>query len=361
MPQSDRPVYDRSESALESAVAGLLRRVDERIGELFDDERGRWLDRHPEIAPALDTLQSAVLVGGKRLRPQFAFHGFVAAGGEPREASIVDLACSLELLHAFALIHDDVMDESAMRRHRPSVHEEYRRRHVASHWAGDAARTSESFAILLGDLAFAWSVRFELDLPRPVRAELDRIRTELHVGQYLDLASAATRSRDQHTARSIATYKTARYTVTGPLLLGAELAGGERPREALARYGDAVGEAFQHRDDLLGVFGDPIVTGKPRYDDLYAGKSTLLLHYTLERACDDPSVPLDRLGTDELTESDAAAVAAFMCASGAVAALESRIDELIADAVAALEAVDLPDESRAALVRLAHVSGSRQS
>lgn len=346
---------------LAAQATDLLARTDARIGELFRAERAEWATPHPPLAAAFDTLERAVLCGGKRVRPLFAFHGFVAAAGDPADDRIVDLACALELLHAFALIHDDVMDDSATRRHQPTVHEDYRRRHEVEGWAGEDRRTAEAFAILLGDLAFAFSMRFELDLPPAVRRRLDQVRIELHVGQYLDLHAAASRSQDPFVACDIAHYKTARYTVAGPLVLGAMLAGCETTTEVLTAFGDAVGEAYQHRDDLLGVFGDPDVTGKPRYDDLHGGKSTLLLH--LARSHDDgrAGVPFDLIGTDRLRDDDAAAIAAFMCASGAVGELEARIDALIDDAVAALDTIALPDASRAELIRLARLAGSRTS
>lgn len=346
---------------LRGRAAELLRRTDARISDLFRSERADWAPRHAELSTALDTLERAVLCGGKRLRPLFAFHGFVAAGGDPDDDRIVDLAGVLELLHAFALIHDDVMDDSAMRRHQPTVHEHYRRRHADAGWAGEDRRTAESFAILLGDLAFAYSMRLEFELPAAVRRRLDQVRTELHVGQYLDLHAAATKSRDPLVARDIAHFKTARYTVAGPLVLGATLAGCEATTDALTAYGDAVGEAFQHRDDLLGVFGDPAVTGKPRYDDLHGAKSTLLLHLTRSR--DDGSMAdlLDLVGSKRLTDDDAERIADFMRVSGAAAELERQIDTLIDGAIDALDGVPIPATSRSELIRLAKAAGSRSS
>ncbi len=337
----------------------FLERVDSRLTVLFETERAEWASVHQEMGAGLDVLETAVLGGGKRLRPLFALQGYMSGGGAPDDEAIVDLACALELLHAFALVHDDIMDDSDTRRHRPSVHEQFRRLHHEHGWAGEARRNAESFAMLLGDLAFALSIRFEVDLPADVRIRLNQVRTELHVGQYLDLVAAATATRDPATAQDIARYKTSKYTVEGPLVLGATLAGNTAAIPVLEIYGDTVGEAFQHRDDYLGVFGDPAVTGKPRYDDLYAGKGSLLLHFATVLAADHPSVPLDLVGTPALTDKDAAAIAEFIAVHGAAAQLEARIDELVNEAILALRVSDLPVDTVNALEQLAYLAARR--
>src|SRR5690606_19129250 len=165
--------------------------VEARLRRLFDDERERWGPAHRQMADALTSLESFVLGGGKRLRPRFAYWGH-RAGPRPEHETLVDVAAALELLHAFALIHDDVMDGSDTRRFAPTVHRRYAERHAADSWRGEARRTSEGLAIHLGDLAFAYSTALVSPAPAGVRAVFDEMRNELHGGHYLDLIQAAT-------------------------------------------------------------------------------------------------------------------------------------------------------------------------
>ncbi len=282
--------------------------------------------------------------GGKRLRPQFLWWGWRAAGGAADGAaadSAWAAAASLELIQASALAHDDIIDNSDTRRGEPSLH----------------VAVGVSPAILLGDLALAWAddlfteAAVALGAPAEAFAAWRGMRTEVIAGQLLDLAADGSAGD----ARQVNRFKTAAYTVERPLHLGAALAGGSAELiAALRTYGVHLGQAFQLRDDLLGVFGDAAVTGKPAGDDLVEGKQTLLL-----------AVARDRLSAAERSELDAGLGEAsrvgrlteLVASSGAVQVIE---DEISAEVAVALEAlVDVPEPAAGALRELAGIATNR--
>jgi geranylgeranyl diphosphate synthase type I len=290
----------------------------------------------PALGGLARTTRDLVLVGGKRLRPTFAYWGWRAVSDDPVEPILPALA-ALELMHTFALVHDDVMDESATRRGRPTVHRVFARQH------GD--RFGESAAILVGDLCLVWADQLLARAPMPTatlfaaRARYDRMRVEAVAGQYLDVLGERDPGQwSVDRALLVARLKTASYTVQRPLQFGLALAGPASPRvdDAFERYGALVGEAFQLRDDLLGVFGDPAVTGKPAGDDLRSGKPTTLL-----------------LLARQIAPGAACADAAAIAATGAPETVEAMIRERVASAVAVLAAAPIADEARTALIELA--------
>lgn len=377
-----RPVAVRDRP--QADVDGYLDAVERRLRSLFGEQRVRWQHRYPQLGVGFDAVESFVLNGGKRLRPRFAYWGWVGAGGLRRPAPnpidappvawstpLVELGAAIELFHAFALIHDDVMDGSATRRHQPTVHHRFAALHGEAGWRGESRRTAEGFAILLGDLAFAWSSHLLVALPAPVAALFDEMRIELHMGQYLDLFCAATGDDDPATAADVVRFKTAAYSVQRPLQLGTALAAcgataptapgsdGEPLDRCWTAYGLAVGEAFQHRDDLLGVFGDTAVTGKPVGDDLQAGKNTLLLQRTLAAAGAGSLEVLGGIGSGELRPQDIEVIGTFMRDCGAVDAVERRIARLVCEAVAAVEAAPLEPEAADGLCSLARAAAWR--
>jgi geranylgeranyl diphosphate synthase type I len=238
------------------------------------------------FAEASEALSGFVLSGGKRLRPTFAWWGWRGAGGHPdypEAPAVVRAISALELIQACALIHDDLMDASATRRGRPTVHVEFARRHVEAGWRGTPARFGAAAAILLGDLALAWAddmLRAAALPPDALSRALvpwEAMRTEVLGGQFLDVLYQASGDPTPRAALQIDRFKTAAYTVERPLHVGAALGGaGPELVAAYRRFGADIGVAFQLRDDQLGVFGDPAVTGKPAGDDLREGKRTLL-------------------------------------------------------------------------------------
>src|SRR5207248_344040 len=196
-------------------------------------------------------LRDLVLAGGKRLRPAFCHWGFVGAGGAPDDPMVVDAGAALELLHTFALVHDDVMDGSGRRRGMATVHRAFEDRHAAAGWSG------EGVAILVGDLAFVYADILLAAAPAPAGQVFSELRLEVNIGQYLDLLGTARRDATPELAERICQYKSGKYTIERPLHLGAALAGRlDDLAPAYTAYGMPLGEAFQLRDDLLGAFGD---------------------------------------------------------------------------------------------------------
>ncbi|MGY0464153.1 polyprenyl synthetase family protein [Kitasatospora sp. cg17-2] len=325
-------------------------------------------------------LQEFLAAGGKRIRPVFAMIGWHAAGGVGSVDTARHLAASLELFHVCALIHDDLMDRSDTRRGRPTVHRAqagtYDRRPSGSppgspgeDPAVAADRFGEGAAILIGDLALVWSDEL-LHAGRPTPGQLarvlpllDEMRTEVTLGQYLDLAHTGCARPEVETALTVLRYKTAKYTVERPLQLGAALAGAEPPLlDALSAYAVPLGEAFQLRDDLLGVFGDPDLTGKPVLDDLRGGKATVLVALALQRAT---HAQADRLrfflGCRTLTEDQADAARRIIEATGAHHAVDRMITDRYEEALAALESPFIDPAVTDALRLLADQSARRRT
>lgn len=317
------------------------------------------------LDPALEDVgrevADLVRLGGKRLRPAFVYWGHRATGAEPLPG-VLHCAGAVELLHAFALVHDDVMDRSDRRRGRPAVHAALAAGHVAEGLAGDARWFGVGGAILAGDIAFVWSDRMFDEAPVPAEA-LERarriftdLRVEVMAGQFLDLRLAATPDATEDDALRVALLKSGRYTVTRPLQLGAAIGGGTPALdEALVGYGDAIGLAFQLRDDVLGLYGDPEATGKGALDDLREGKRTLLVLRALAKA--DP-VQRDALaavlGDRELDEADADRAREIVRDCGALADVEQMLDVQHERARAHLDGVGEP--ARRALEELADLA-----
>ena len=267
------------------ALSDIAERTEARIDSLLGSEVARWAAVDRGLEAPLNALRDLVLAGGKRLRPSFCYCAFVGAGGRPDDPRIVDVGAALELLHTFALIHDDVMDGSGTRRGLDAVHQRFIRAHRDGGWRGEPRRFGEGIAILVGDFACTYADLLMRAAPAAALDVYDELRVELCVGQSLDLVGTAMRSTDVDDARRIATYKSAKYTVERPLHLGAALADRiDDLRPALSAIGLPLGEAFQLRDDLLGVFGEERVTGKPVGDDLREGKPTPLVALAFAQA-----------------------------------------------------------------------------
>ncbi|WP_410810996.1 polyprenyl synthetase family protein [Micromonospora sp. 067-2] len=340
--------------------AGLRQRVDKALTEFLAGQRARLTSVDEALVPVAEAIEAFVLGGGKRLRPAFAYWGFRGAGGVDGDQVLTALA-ALEFVQASALIHDDLMDRSDTRRGEPAVHRRFATRHRAAGWGGDPDGFGDAAALLLGDLCLVWSDELlhsaGLDLRAVARARpvFDEMRTEVTVGQYLDVLTQATGDTSVERASKVARYKSAKYTVERPLLLGAALADATADvRTAYSAYGLPLGEAFQLRDDVLGVFGDPVQTGKPAGDDLREGKRTYLVAAAVEATGDaGRELLLGRLGDPQLDEQGVARLRELISASGALARTEQRIVTLTDTALAALAAVDLDTEARQALVDLA--------
>jgi geranylgeranyl diphosphate synthase type I len=340
--------------------AGLRQRIDKALAEFLADQRGWLAGVDDALLPIAETIEAFVLRGGKRLRPAFAYWGYRGAGGVDSDLVVATLA-ALELVQASALIHDDLMDRSDTRRGEPAVHRRFATYHRAAGWSGDADGFGDSAAILLGDLCLVWSDELlhkgglETAAVARARPVFDEMRTEVTVGQYLDVLSQVTQDTSTERAGKVARYKSAKYTVERPLLLGAALADAPAPvRAAYSGYGLPLGEAFQLRDDVLGVFGDPEQTGKPAGDDLREGKRTYLVAAAFEAS--DPAgreLLTQRLGDPKLDAAGVDQLRYLITSAGALDRTETRIAALTATALASLEGVELDGEARQVLVDLA--------
>ncbi|HMG45819.1 MAG TPA: polyprenyl synthetase family protein [Acidimicrobiales bacterium] len=341
----------------------MAARVEGRIERLFDAELSRWRALDAALVEPLRSLQRLVEAGGKRLRPAFCFWGFVGAGGNPDDPRVIDAGAAFELLHAFALVHDDVMDGSDTRRGEATAHVEFGELHRSSGtWRGEARRFGEGVAILIGDLSHVYADLLLDGAHADVAPIWHELRLELNVGQYLDILGTARGDRDPAMARRIARYKSGKYTIERPLHVGAALAGRLDALAApLSAYGDPLGEAFQLRDDVLGAFGDEELTGKPVGQDLREGKPTPMLAAATRRADGGQTRVLDRVGADDLSDGEVAAAQQVILDTGAADEMEARITTLTEQAIRAIQVADITAEARDALVELAAYVASRDT
>jgi geranylgeranyl diphosphate synthase type I len=269
---------------------------------------------------------------------------------------VANAGAAFELMHAFALFHDDVMDDAASRRGNPTTHTVFAQRHRDGAWAGEARRFGEGVAILVGDLAFVYSDMLMAGAGREAWAIWNELRIELNVGQVLDIIGSVRNERSRHKAEQICRYKSGKYTIERPLHLGAVMAAPERAAQllpALSAYGLPLGDAFQMRDDVMGAFGDAAVTGKPVGGDLREGKPTPLMARAVAAADAAQQQVLALVGRADLTDDDVARVQQAIIDSGALADLEATITRLTAEAVAAIERAPIEPGARDELIALA--------
>ena len=348
-------------------------RVQEALDGQHERHRAQLAPLGPDMEPLLEAV-GALLAGGKRLRAAFLYTGYLAAGGLD-SPGLIRAAASMEVFQAAALLHDDVMDHSLVRRGMPAAHVALARLHERAGWGGDAGDFGVAGAILAGDLCLTWTDELFATCGLPVqevgraRTQFDLMRSQLMGGQFLDVLESVRDWQDLDTAerieraRRVIRFKSAKYSVEQPLLIGAAAAGADQTTlHALSEYGLHLGEAFQLRDDLLGVFGDPSATGKPAGDDLREGKRTVLMAWAL-----DGSEPAGReralalFGRPDLDDADVDWLRGWCERTGAV----ERVEELIAHgadaARAALSSVDLDPDGAAMLAHLVEVATAREA
>lgn len=359
-----------------------------RLVDLVQDDIDRFLDDHePQLSDIAEELapfaeySRALLKGGKRFRALFCYWGWQSTHvpatefdliPDPDErglSAIVRASVALELFHAAALVHDDIIDNSDTRRGSESIHRRFESIHTAGGWAGSSAAFGRSAAILLGDLLLAWSDEaFDEALALTAsssaraiaRSEHHRMRSEVMLGQYLDVLNEQAwksypESEQLSRAHRVIVYKSAKYSVEAPLTIGAALGGGSTEHlAALREFGLPLGIAYQLRDDLLGVFGDPSVTGKPAGDDLREGKRTVLV--ALARAALPPNAGRlfdELLGDRELSELQVRALQDTIRDSGAVTDVERIIQRNVELAKSALSDASITPSARSELLGLA--------
>ncbi len=354
-----------------AATAELTGVITEQLRKYLQDRRAEAAYIGGDYDALIASLEEFVLCGGKRLRPVFAYWGWRAVTDREADTGMLLMFAALELLHACALVHDDVIDASATRRGRPTTHIKFAGMHRDRHWRGSADQFGISAAILLGDLALAWAddIVTGVDLPpdacRRVRRVWADIRTEVLGGQYLDIVAEASAAESIGSAMAVNAFKTASYTVSRPLQLGAAAAA-DRPdvHAVFHQIGTDIGVAFQLRDDVLGMFGDPAVTGKPAGDDLRSGKRTVLLAKAIQLADQSEPSTAQRLraaiGT-ELTSEQVREVCAVIDGVGALAAVEDQIDTLTRRALATLATAPISTSAKTGLSELARQTANRSA
>lgn len=344
---------------------GLRERIQANLDDFVSEHRSLMVNVSPDTLPLIESLEE-LLVGGKRLRPAFAYWGFVAAGGKDSD-EVVRACASLEFLQACALIHDDVMDASDTRRGKPAIHKQFEALHDSNNWNGSAKLFGEGSAILVGDLALSWADEMLLtsgltnDQLTRAKSIYDIMRTELMSGQYLDLLEQVRGNITHERAETVIRFKSAKYTIERPLHVGAVIAGANPElTQVLSEYGLALGEAFQLRDDLLGVFGDSSVTGKPAGDDLREGKQTMLIAYANSNAnSSDKNYLVENLGSSDLSGDTIANLQEILVSCGAQNFVENRISDYLAKSLSALDSLSKDSDAKSALTELAILATKR--
>jgi geranylgeranyl diphosphate synthase type I len=342
--------------------------VEEELSIFLNRESAYLNSISSDLTPVSDSLTSFLLDSGKRLRPLFAYAGFIAAGGSIEKSTIRAMA-ALELLQACALIHDDLMDGSDTRRGKPSIHRHFESIHVQEQLDGFAPQYGLSAAVLLGDLALVWSDQM-LNSSGLATEQFARVlpfynemRVELMAGQFLDIHEQTQKETSVERSMKIARYKSGKYTIERPLHLGAAMTSNSVDvTEALSSYGLPLGEAFQLRDDLLGVFGDPSVTGKPAGDDLREGKRTVLIAMTHERQSPAQLEMCQKyFGKPDIDNEGVAILQEIIESTGAKAELEATIDRLTDQSLSAAQSPVFTDDGKALLIELAKIATKRSS
>ena len=362
----------------------LLNLIQQEIDSFCDEKRGQLSEISDDLIPIIDYTQE-LLQGGKRFRALFAYWAWAAALPKGSNASelieqangIVGIASALEIFHAAALVHDDLMDQSDTRRGKPAIHKRFENMHVEKGFLGEPERFGQSGSVLVGDLMLNWSSEVfgaavtsapSAEIETNCRNEFSKMRFEVMAGQYLDVLeenAAPLRSlADAVTmAEKVMLYKTAKYSLEAPLLIGASFAGAdENTLRGFSNFGIPLGLAFQIRDDILGVFGDPEVTGKPAGDDLREGKRTVLVALTLQNS----STSIARIFNDLLSERDLEAeqiefMQQTIRDSGALEKTERMMQEYGDRALEVLETLDLEPVAKGKLQDLAEKVISRSS
>ena len=325
-----------------------------KIDGFINDEIEHWKSVDESIVPPLLALSNFISNGGKRLRPAFCYLGSKLMGSDDNSENLVNAACCLELLHNFALVHDDFMDRSDLRRGAPTVHKFLETMYNDGNHTGDIEHFAASVAILAGDFAFTYADTFARDLPKKCLDVYDILKVELFAGQQMDIDAGYRNNVTKEQISKIAQYKSGKYTIERPIHLGALIADENAPLEKLSEFGSPLGEAFQLRDDILGTFGDKNTTGKPVGDDIREGKFTLLIASAIENANEQELKTLSRRGAIDITEDEIIAISKVIQSNGALDDVEKRIQSLYNDSMEALEKINPNDDAKKLAISLAH-------
>ncbi len=349
------------------ALADIRIRVQRDLTDFLAKQTQYLGEIGTELIPAAEAINAFLLNGGKRLRPLFAYCGYISAGGQDDD-SIIRAIASLELLQGCALIHDDLMDASDTRRGQPSIHRRFEKIHQSDELSGSAANYGASAAILLGDLTLVWADQMlhdsgitDMQLVRSLSI-YDEMRVEIMAGQFLDIHEQALATQSVARSLKIARYKSGKYTVERPLHFGTCLAlpADEKRQEyftIFSEFGLPLGEAFQLRDDLLGVFGDPSITGKPAGDDLREGKRTVLMAMTQDRATAKQEATIAKyFGDRNLHAEGVESLRTIIEETGAKEHVEELVEKLTLTALDALNRDEIPPAAHSLLTELASIA-----
>ncbi|MEN9715477.1 MAG: hypothetical protein RJA35_944 [Actinomycetota bacterium] len=362
-----------------SETANLLALIQETLDDFCEAQREQFQAISPDLAPVID-YSKALLQGGKRFRALFTYYAWtgtlaVAARKQTPEElaasseAMVGITSALEMFHAAALVHDDILDQSNTRRGEPAVHKKFENLHRTHGYAGYPERFGIGGGVLAGDLLLSWSSEMfgralagapSQEIQDSCRDEFAKMRTEVMAGQYLDLLeenAALTRPASESVWRAnrVMLYKTAKYSMEAPMLIGAAFAGAdEELLHGFSTFAIPLGLAFQLRDDILGVFGDPAVTGKPVGDDLREGKRTVLVGLTRESLSTSVAKVFDEMLTSRhLDEEQIKSLQQTIVGSGALAKTERMMEDLADQALEALSGLEIGESSREQLRALA--------
>lgn len=359
----------------------LPEHVQRTLDAFFDTQRARLADMGDDVLPLIAKSQE-FLSGGKRLRALFAHAGYdctvraIDPGASSNTEQIVSIGAALEMFHAAALVHDDIIDESATRRGNPSVHAAFAAVHRQQNWRNRSEQFGLSAAVLIGDLMQSWADELfgaamsslPVSAATAAREYFNTMRVEVGAGQYLDVLEEQLGSLGEETLQlerstRVLIYKSAKYSVESPLLIGAAAGGASRAQlNALSEFGLPIGIAFQLRDDLLGVFGDAEVTGKPSGDDLRSGKRTVLIALARKRLSSSARSVFDEvLGDPRLTDSQVLMLQNTIRESGAAAEVEEMITHNRDRAIEAVSSAGFDADSVESLVALANRATKRLS
>jgi geranylgeranyl diphosphate synthase type I len=360
----------------------VLTQVQTNLDNFCVKQRNDFEAISSDLVPVVDYTQS-LLQGGKRFRALFCYWAWRAALNESSyhqseqevndsEQAIAGIAASLEMFHAAALVHDDLLDQSDTRRGAPAIHKRFESLHKEKHWAGAPERFGIAGSVLVGDLMLGWSSEIfgnallhspNREIESACRDEFSLMRVEVMAGQYLDVLeenAATTRPAKEGVGRAekVILYKTAKYSIEAPLRIGAAFAGADQSTlNVFTQFGIPLGIAFQLRDDILGVFGDPSVTGKPAGDDLREGKRTVLVALTREALTEQSPSMADSfeelLTSRELDAQQIAFMQKLIQGSGALEKTERMITELADRSLDSLESSSLEQTAKSALKSLA--------
>ena len=347
-------------------LLSVAKRVDAKLESVLEAQHRHWAGVDTRVCEAVDELRRMTMSGGKRLRAGFCYWSWRGAAtltgaadrDGPDDDLIVDVGAAFEFLQVFALIHDDIMDNSATRRGATTVHVANARRLTDNGWHGEPRRYGEGVAILVGDLGHVYADQLTGRVNPAARRIWDELRIELNLGQYLDMRAAAAGELDHETARQVATFKTALYTIVRPLQLGAALHPGLADTapdllNQLDRFGRPLGQAFQLRDDALGLTGDEEWLGKPVGDDLREGKPTEIVSYALDTATPAQRSVLDGIGRRDLSQDEVEEIIVVLTDTGALDHNEREIRRLLDQAHAARRQLPFDEPSSDALAALA--------